>query len=96
MAELNDHLSLVGGRGNHETGGSWSIGGMAEDVEDVKAVVAYLASKRGYRVVLVIGHSRGSIVGMRWAADTVEGHGLLGFVNVSARKRMAVSLASYV
>lgn len=85
--------SLLKNRGNHETpGANWSMGGLADDLEDVKAVVALLTAERGYVVHLVVGHSRGSVVGMKWASTTTEGRGILGFVNVSGRYRMNVSL----
>ncbi|KAG9006117.1 hypothetical protein FRB94_000942 [Tulasnella sp. JGI-2019a] len=75
-------------RGNHETGGKWSIGGLADDVEDIKAVVRYLTTVLGYTVALVIGHSRGSVTGMKWASTTAEGSAILGYVNVAGRYRM--------
>ncbi|KAG8861395.1 protein translocase subunit [Tulasnella sp. 330] len=75
-------------RGNHETGGQWSIGGLTADVEDIKAVVAYLTTTLRYTVALVIGHSRGSVAGMKWTSSTSEGRSILGFVNVAGRYRM--------
>lgn len=63
-------------------------------MQDIKAVVAYLTATMGYTVALVIGHSRGSIAGMKWASMTPEGRGISGFVNVAARYRMEVSTAS--
>ncbi|KAG8974503.1 hypothetical protein FRC05_007302 [Tulasnella sp. 425] len=62
--------------------------GFVNDIEDINAVVAYLKAEYGYRVDLAIGHSRGSIVGMRWLASAPEGQDVLGYVNVSARYRM--------
>lgn len=67
--------------------------GLWEDVEDIKAVVAYLTSQLGYRIDLVVAHSRASIVAMKWLAITPEGRDVRGFVNVSARYRMWVSLS---
>lgn len=77
-------------RGNHESNGSWHMGrkGLLNDLQDVDAVVAYLKSQYGYRVDLVIGHSRGSTVGMQWLAASPEGQRVSGFVNVSARYRV--------
>lgn len=66
--------------------------GLLNDLQDVDAVVAYLKSQYGYRVDLVIGHSRGSTVGMQWLAASPEGQRVSGFVNVSARYRVKVSL----
>jgi uncharacterized protein len=78
-------------RGNHETGGTWKQGALSEDLVDLKAVVAYLKFTYGYVVDLVVGHSRGSIVAMRWICTTEEGRNISGFVNASGRYRMAVS-----
>ncbi|KAG8928130.1 hypothetical protein FRC00_001856, partial [Tulasnella sp. 408] len=77
-------------RGNHESNGIWYMGekGFVNDLQDIDAVVAYLKAQYGYRVDLAIGHSRGSIVGMRWLATAPEGQGVSGYVNVSGRYRM--------
>ncbi|KAH9059976.1 Alpha/Beta hydrolase protein [Lactarius vividus] len=75
-------------RGAHESGGTFSQGGFADDVEDVRVVVAYLTQEYGYKIDLVIGHSRGSVVAMRWLCTSDEGKHVSGFVNVSARYRM--------
>lgn len=78
-------------RGNHETGGTWKQGALEEDLEDVNVVVAHLKSTYGYEIELVVGHSRGSLVGFRWIASTEDGRKVPAFVNVSARYRMRVS-----
>lgn len=75
-------------RGNHETGGTWKQGALSEDLEDVQAVVDYLKAQLGYVVELVVGHSRGSIVGFRWMAASDDGRKTPAFVNVSGRYRM--------
>ncbi|KIO19080.1 hypothetical protein M407DRAFT_246290 [Tulasnella calospora MUT 4182] len=62
--------------------------GFVNDLQDIDAVVAHLKTQYGYRVDLLIGHSRGSIVGMRWLSTAPEGQGVSGYVNVSARYRM--------
>ncbi|KZO90154.1 ectomycorrhiza-regulated esterase [Calocera viscosa TUFC12733] len=76
-------------------GPSWQYAGFAADVADVHAAAAYLRERFGYRIVLVVGHSRGSVVGLRWVCeDTTErrARGLegevKGYANVSGRWRM--------
>ncbi|KAF5360838.1 hypothetical protein D9756_004961 [Leucocoprinus leucothites] len=78
------------GRGNHETGGTWKQGALEEDLEDLNAVIAYLKSTYGYEIELVVGHSRGSLVGFRWISTTEVGRKVPAFVNVSGRYRMRV------
>ncbi|KAI9450219.1 Alpha/Beta hydrolase protein [Lactarius psammicola] len=77
-------------RGAHESGGTFRQGGIADDVEDVRVVVAYLTQEYGYKIDLLVGHSRGSIVSMRWLCTSDEGKHVSGFVNVSARYKMDV------
>jgi len=79
-------------RGNHETGGTWKQGALEEDLEDLNAVVAHLQSKYGYKIELVVGHSRGSLVGFRWISTTEIGRKVPAFINVSGRYRMSVSI----
>lgn len=83
-------------RGNHETGGTWKQGALEEDLEDLNAVVAYLQSKYGYKIELVVGHSRGSLVGFRWISTTEIGRKVPAFINVSGRYRMWVSMKSQI
>jgi len=83
-------------RGNHETGGTWKQGALEEDLEDLNAVVAYLQSKYGYKIELVVGHSRGSLVGFRWISTTETGRKVPAFINVSGRYRMWVSMKSQI
>lgn len=81
-------------RGNHESTGAWYFGqqGHRRDIEDLAAVVEYLQSEEmGYKVVLIMGHSKGSSVGMHWMAVDPVGRTVPAFVNISARYRMAVS-----
>lgn len=59
-------------------------------MEDLQAVVDHLKDEFGYVVDLVIGHSRGSIVGFRWIATSEDGKKAAAFVNVSGRYRMEV------
>ncbi|THU96669.1 alpha/beta-hydrolase [Dendrothele bispora CBS 962.96] len=75
-------------RGNHETPGVWRQGGFAGDVVDLRAVVDYLSINYGYKVDLVVGHSRGSIVAFKWICTTEEGRNISAFVNASGRYRM--------
>jgi len=75
-------------RGSRESGGVSSHGGLANDVEDLRVVVAYLIQEYGYKIDLLVGHSRGSLVAMRWLCTSDEGKNVGGFVNVSARYKM--------
>lgn len=88
----NTSFNSISNRGNHESGGTWKQAAIHEDVEDVRLVVAYLTEKYGYEVDLVVGHSRGSVVGMSWCCTSEEGKKVGGFVNASGRYRMEVSL----
>lgn len=60
-------------RGNDETpelpGQEWDMASYGKDIEDMDAVLAHLASEYGYRCDLIIGHSRGSLVGWKWFAE---------------------------
>ncbi|KAH9480227.1 hypothetical protein JR316_0006825 [Psilocybe cubensis] len=81
-------------RGNHETGGTWKQGALADDILDLQAVVDYLKVTYGYVVELLVGHSRGSIVAFRWLSTTEDGRKVPAFVNASGRYRMAKILES--
>ncbi|GLB38189.1 putative ectomycorrhiza-regulated esterase [Lyophyllum shimeji] len=81
-------------RGNHETPGAWRQGALEEDLVDLSVVVEYLKANYGYVVDLVVGHSRGSLVGMRWVCTTEDGKNISGFVNASGRYRMHKILES--
>ena len=63
---------------------------LAEDVQDIRVVSEYLVSTYGYNIVLVVGHSRGSVTSMRWLCTSELGKRVRGFVNVSGRYRMEV------
>ena len=69
------------------------MSGFDDDAEDINAVVAYLTSKFGYVVDLVVGHSRGVVASIRWMCTAKEAQGVRGFVNASGRYRMDVSPA---
>ncbi|KII90826.1 hypothetical protein PLICRDRAFT_158204 [Plicaturopsis crispa FD-325 SS-3] len=75
-------------RGNHESGGVWKQGALDEDLEDIATVVDYLKRNFGYEVDLLVGHSRGAIVGFRWLCISEDGRRCGAFVNASARYRM--------
>jgi alpha-beta hydrolase superfamily lysophospholipase len=59
-------------------------------VEDVRVVVAYLAQEYGYKIDLLVGHSRGSVVAIRWLCTSDEGKNVGGFVNMAGRYKMDV------
>ncbi|EIM86130.1 alpha/beta-hydrolase [Stereum hirsutum FP-91666 SS1] len=82
-------------RGTHESGGTWRQTPILNDVEDIRVVAAFLSSRYGYHVDLVVGHSRGANVGIYWCCMTEEGRSVSAFVNVSGRYRMEV-LSSFV
>jgi len=75
-------------RGSHETPGIWGQGALEEDLEDLRVVARHLQEDMGYVVTAVVGHSRGSIVGMRWVCTAPEARGVTTFVNASGRYRM--------
>ncbi|OCH91860.1 ectomycorrhiza-regulated esterase [Obba rivulosa] len=78
-------------RGNHESPGPWLMDGFSDDYEDIEASVAYLQEHFGYVVDLVVGHSRGSVVGMWWISSSKAARNVRGYVNASGRYRMRVS-----
>ncbi len=61
-----------------------------DDVEDIQVVADYLIRELGYVIDLVIGHSKGSVAGMRWVCTSPQAASVRGFVNVSGRYRMEV------
>jgi alpha-beta hydrolase superfamily lysophospholipase len=77
-------------RGACESGGTTRHGGLANDVEDVRVVVAYLTQEYGYKIDLLVGHSRGSVVAIRWLCTSDEGKNVGGFVNMAGRYKMDV------
>lgn len=66
-----------------------------EDIEDLHVVVQYLQKTFGYVIDLIVGHSRGSIIAMRWLSTTEEGRRVRSFVNVAGRHRMEVWFLLY-
>ncbi|KAJ7083006.1 ectomycorrhiza-regulated esterase [Mycena epipterygia] len=81
-------------RGNHESPGPWCHGGLQNDVEDLTVVAQYLETVYGYVIDLVVGHSRGSLVGMRWLCTAPEARNVSAFINASGRYRMNKILES--
>lgn len=76
--------------GNHESGGTWKQGALAEDYVDLETVVKYLKENFGYVVDMVVGHSRGSILAFNWLSTSEDGKKVSCFVNASGRYRMRV------
>jgi len=75
-------------RGNHESSGKWLLDGFSDDYEDIEACVAYLQEHFGYIVDLIVGHSRGSVVGLWWLCTSKAARNVRGYVNASGRYRM--------
>jgi uncharacterized alpha/beta hydrolase family protein len=61
------------------------------DVDDIQAVVDYLAKNYGYETTVIVGHSRGSIAGFRWMCTSKDATKVQGYVNASGRYRMEAS-----
>ncbi|SAM82462.1 uncharacterized protein UBRO_04511 [Ustilago bromivora] len=55
-------------RANGETPGTWLMGNLADDVEDLVAVVDYLRTNLEYTVEIIVGHSRGCLDAFAWFA----------------------------
>ncbi|KAG2209793.1 hypothetical protein INT47_001941 [Mucor saturninus] len=72
-------------RGNGESTGQPGYANILEDTEDIHTVANYFEDQ-GYEIFAVIGHSRGSVAGLKFAT-TVE-KPLPFFVNVSGRFKM--------
>jgi uncharacterized protein len=68
------------------------MGAFENDVKDIEAAVQFLASQYGYKVDLIVGHSRGVVAAFRWMCTAKEAKDVRGFVNVSGRYRMPVCL----
>ncbi|KAL1928938.1 hypothetical protein VTP01DRAFT_1997 [Rhizomucor pusillus] len=72
-------------RGNGESGGQPGYANMAEDAEDLHTVAKYFENQ-GYDIWAIVGHSRGSVAGLKYAATCEKP--LAHFVNVSGRYKM--------
>ncbi|KAK0443848.1 hypothetical protein EV421DRAFT_1803722 [Armillaria borealis] len=75
-------------RGYFESPGIWRQNKMEEDVLDLRIVTDYLKAHFGYQINLVIGHSRGAVLAVRWLCTSEDGKKVSGFVIVSATYRM--------
>ncbi|KAK0441506.1 ectomycorrhiza-regulated esterase [Desarmillaria tabescens] len=75
-------------RGRFESPGIWRLRKLEEDVQELCAVAEYLKSRYGYEIDLVIGHSRGAVIAVRWICTTEDGKNISGFVNISGTLRM--------
>ncbi|KAI0354928.1 ectomycorrhiza-regulated esterase [Trametes cingulata] len=77
-------------RGNHETPGPMLFGKFENDVVDLDVVVEYLTKEFGYVIDMLVGHSRGSVVGLLWLCKHRDGasKNVRRYVNVSGRYRM--------
>ena len=67
------------------------MGEIPNDVDDIQVVVDYLSKTHGYTVRVLVGHSRGSIAGLRWMCTSPDAKEVKGFVNVAGRYRMEAS-----
>jgi hypothetical protein len=68
------------------------LSGLSNDVEDIQTVAEYMEKTYGYYIHMIIGHSRGSLVGCKWlASGTPQTASAELFVNISGRYRMEVS-----
>ncbi|KAG7450079.1 ectomycorrhiza-regulated esterase, partial [Guyanagaster necrorhizus] len=78
-------------RGHFESPGIWRQTSLEQDVLDLHVVTEYLTTYFGYHIDLIVAHSRGTIVAVRWLCTTEEGKSVSGFVNVSGRYRIRVN-----
>ncbi|CDR88613.1 uncharacterized protein SPSC_04440 [Sporisorium scitamineum] len=84
-------------------GGDWTMGDLANDVEDLSSMIRYLHHQLGYTVDLIMAHSRGSMVLWMYLsrpeADLKRDLGVQGYVDklvaVSGRWHMHKVLESY-
>ncbi|KAK0490098.1 Alpha/Beta hydrolase protein [Armillaria luteobubalina] len=81
-------------RGYFESPGIWRQNRMEEDVLDLRIITDYLKAHFGYQIDLVIGHSRGAVLAVRWLCTSEDGKKVSGFVIVSATYRMKDILVS--
>ncbi|KAI9058270.1 alpha/beta-hydrolase [Trametes sanguinea] len=82
-------------RGNFETNGTCYFGRFSNDVIDLEVVVDYLTREFGYVVDMIVGHSRGSVVGALWICKHRDGAAktVRRYVNVAGRYRMELHKA---
>ncbi|KAI8142399.1 Alpha/Beta hydrolase protein, partial [Fennellomyces sp. T-0311] len=72
-------------RGNGDSTGQAGYANIAEDTEDYHTVANYF-EKQGYEIFAIVGHSRGSTAGFKFATTCEKP--LPHFVNVSGRYKM--------
>ncbi|KAK0220564.1 Alpha/Beta hydrolase protein [Armillaria fumosa] len=75
-------------QGHFESPGIWRQNSLEQDVDDLYVVTQYLTTYFGYHIDLIVAHSRGTILAVRWLCTIGEGKTVSGFVNVSGRYRM--------
>ncbi|GAA93436.1 uncharacterized protein L969DRAFT_52393 [Mixia osmundae IAM 14324] len=73
-------------RANGETKGVWNMSNFEEDLVDLDVIVPYLQKTYGYVVKMVVGHSRGGVVSLRYITKKDPSIPLL--VEISGRIRM--------
>ncbi|KAI9277865.1 protein-tyrosine phosphatase-like protein [Sporodiniella umbellata] len=73
-------------RGNGESTGEPGYANMAEDVEDIYTVANYFENQLGYEIYAIIGHSRGSTAGFKYATSCEKP--LSFYINVAGRFNM--------
>ncbi|KAG7441874.1 ectomycorrhiza-regulated esterase [Guyanagaster necrorhizus] len=78
-------------RGHFESPGIWRQNSLEQDVLDLHVVTEYLTTYFGYHIDLIVAHSRGTILAVRWLCTTEEGKNVSGFVNVAGRYRIRVN-----
>ncbi|KAI8150290.1 Alpha/Beta hydrolase protein [Fennellomyces sp. T-0311] len=76
-------------RGSGESGGEPRYNNMDDNVHDLHTVANYFTAK-GYTIFAVIGHSRGAIAALKYAA-TLRETPLFHVVNIAARYKMGDS-----
>ena len=88
------YWKLNSARGNHESTGQSRFSNLGCDFEDLTTVIAYLTSRYGYTIDLVIAHSNGMLSAMRWLCTSADANSVRGFITFGARYRMWVSILS--
>ncbi|KAK4048732.1 hypothetical protein OIO90_005725 [Microbotryomycetes sp. JL221] len=69
-----------------ESHGAWTMMDLDSDVRDLETVIKHLESEFGYRIHLIIAHSRGSLLSTYYLSKFPHPHVL--FVNLSGRYDM--------
>ncbi|CAO1625655.1 unnamed protein product [Sympodiomycopsis kandeliae] len=74
-------------RANHETPGEWNMAKFDNDIQDINCVLAYLEQHYNYNLQLLVGHSRGSLVGWKFLSQYPSPQNIL-WVSLGGRWRM--------